>query len=137
MEAFTGGTGFGNYSRRRTNRVGHGAPLSVQRCTYRNTVASDSRTALSRRSPYLSIEISWDQSKRRANRKKHGVDVVDAARLLTRPLIVVPTAEKKRITIRLDEDIIEHFKRGGTGDQSRINAVLKAYVLAQQMNEAD
>lgn len=46
---------------------------------------------------------------------------------------VVPTAEKKRITIRLDEDIIEHFKREGKGYQSRINAVLKAYVLAQQM----
>ena len=46
---------------------------------------------------------------------------------------VVPTAEKRRITIRLDEDIIEHFKREGKGYQSRINAVLKAYVLAQQM----
>lgn len=50
---------------------------------------------------------------------------------------VVPTAEKKRITIRLDEDIIEHFKREGKGYQSRINAVLKAYVLAQQMKEGE
>lgn len=48
---------------------------------------------------------------------------------------VVPRAEKKRITIRLDEDIIDHFKRGGKGYQSRINAVLRAYVLAQQMEE--
>jgi uncharacterized protein (DUF4415 family) len=46
---------------------------------------------------------------------------------------VVPTAEKQRITIRLDEDIVEYFKREGKGYQSRINAVLKAYVLAQKM----
>ena len=51
--------------------------------------------------------------------------------------LVVPTAEKKRITIRLDEDIIEHVKREGDGYQSRINAVLKAYGLARRMNEAD
>ena len=49
--------------------------------------------------------------------------------------LVVPTAEKTRITIRLDEDIVEYFKREGKGYQSRINAVLKAYVLAQQMEE--
>lgn len=49
--------------------------------------------------------------------------------------LVVPTAEKKRITIRLDEDIVEYFKQGGRGYQSRINAVLKAYVLAQQMED--
>lgn len=50
---------------------------------------------------------------------------------------VVPTAQKKRITIRLDEDIIEHFKREGKGYQSRLNAVLNAYVLAQQMTEEE
>lgn len=50
---------------------------------------------------------------------------------------VVPTAEKKRITIRLDEDIIKHFKQEGKGYQSRINAVLKAYVLAQQMQDEE
>ncbi len=49
--------------------------------------------------------------------------------------LVVPTAEKTRITIRLDEDIVEYFKREGKGYQSRINTVLKAYVLAQQMEE--
>jgi uncharacterized protein (DUF4415 family) len=32
---------------------------------------------------------------------------------------------------------IEHFKREGDGYQSRINAVLKAYVLAQRMKDAE
>lgn len=47
--------------------------------------------------------------------------------------LVVPAAEKERITIRLDTDIIEHFKQGGPGYQSRINDVLRAYVTAKRL----
>ncbi|MCJ2009956.1 BrnA antitoxin family protein [Methylobacterium sp. J-092] len=43
---------------------------------------------------------------------------------------VVP-ARKVAISIRLDRDLVEHFKRGGDGYQSRINAVLRAYVEAR------
>ncbi len=35
---------------------------------------------------------------------------------------------KTPISIRLDNKIIEYFKRTGSGYQSKINAVLKAYV---------
>ncbi len=35
---------------------------------------------------------------------------------------------KVHISLRLDENIIEYFKQEGSGYQSRINAVLKAYV---------
>lgn len=49
--------------------------------------------------------------------------------------LVAPGAEKKRITIRLDEDIIDFFKQQGSGYQTRINKALRAYVLAQQMEE--
>ena len=48
---------------------------------------------------------------------------------------VVPTSEKKRITIRLDEDIVRYFKRDGEGYQSRINDVLKTFVLAKRMQD--
>lgn len=34
------------------------------------------------------------------------------------------------VSLRLDEDIINYFKEDGDGYQSRINAVLKAYMLA-------
>ena len=34
------------------------------------------------------------------------------------------TAAKKQVTLRLDADVIEAFKAGGTGWQSRMNAVL-------------
>ena len=46
-----------------------------------------------------------------------------------------PSPEKKRITIRLDEDIVEYFKREGDGYQSRINDVLKTFVIAKRMQE--
>jgi len=49
--------------------------------------------------------------------------------------LVVPSSEKKRITIRLDEDIVEHFKEGGAGYQSRINDVLRAYVTSKRLEE--
>jgi uncharacterized protein (DUF4415 family) len=38
---------------------------------------------------------------------------------------------KKNIHIRLDADILEWFKAHGAGYQTRINAVLRAYVAAQ------
>jgi len=47
--------------------------------------------------------------------------------------LVVPSSEKKRITIRLDEDVLEHFKQGGAGYQSRINDVPRAYVTSKRL----
>jgi uncharacterized protein (DUF4415 family) len=35
---------------------------------------------------------------------------------------------KKAISIRLDEDIVEYFKKTGPGYQTRINAVLRHYL---------
>lgn len=35
---------------------------------------------------------------------------------------------KTAVSIRLDEDVIEWFKQRGSGYQTRINAVLRAYV---------
>ena len=57
----------------------------------------------------------------------------DAPELLNREWfetaeLVVP-GEKKRITMRVDEDVIAFFKRKGRGYQTRMNAVLKAYML--------
>lgn len=43
---------------------------------------------------------------------------------ITRP------ARKQPISIRLDEDVLDFFKRGGAGYQKRINAVLRSYVTA-------
>ena len=39
---------------------------------------------------------------------------------------------KEAITIRLDRDILEWLRQQGTGYQTRINAVLRAYMEAHQ-----
>ena len=38
------------------------------------------------------------------------------------------TESKKLLSLRLDSDVIEWFKQQGPGYQTRINAVLKAYM---------
>ena len=39
---------------------------------------------------------------------------------------------KRQLTMRLDGDIIDWFKRQGRGDQTRMNAVLRRFVEAQK-----
>jgi uncharacterized protein (DUF4415 family) len=46
-----------------------------------------------------------------------------------------PTGPKELISIRLDRFILDYFKAQGPRYQSRINAVLRSYVMAQQQNE--
>lgn len=38
---------------------------------------------------------------------------------------------KERITIRVDRDVLEYFRKSGPGYQTRINAVLRSFVEAQ------
>lgn len=42
-------------------------------------------------------------------------------------VLVVPP-RKKAISIRVDEDVLDYFKRGGGGYQRRMNAVLRSYM---------
>jgi uncharacterized protein (DUF4415 family) len=44
----------------------------------------------------------------------------------------VPAPGKNMVTIRIDRDVLKWFQRRGKGYQTRINAVLRAYVAAQQ-----
>lgn len=43
-----------------------------------------------------------------------------------------PTPPKRQLTLRLDEEIVEYFKNQGSGYQTRINSLLKAYVDAHK-----
>jgi len=52
-------------------------------------------------------------------------------------VFVNPSAEKERISIRLDEDILEFFRAGGKGYQSRINKVLREYMAVQTHKRGD
>jgi uncharacterized protein (DUF4415 family) len=42
----------------------------------------------------------------------------------------IPDERKQQITLRLDRDVIDFFKAGGHGYQTRMNAVLREYMLA-------
>ena len=44
--------------------------------------------------------------------------------------LVMPQV-KETMTIRLDADVLEWFRRQGKGYQTRINAILRSYVRAQ------
>ena len=39
---------------------------------------------------------------------------------------------KKQLTVRLDTEVVDWFKSGGPGYQTRINAVLRSYVDAKK-----
>lgn len=39
---------------------------------------------------------------------------------------------KKQVTVRLDADILDFFKAGGRGYQTRMNAALRAFVEAKK-----
>jgi uncharacterized protein (DUF4415 family) len=43
-----------------------------------------------------------------------------------------PIERKTQITLRVDADVLEWFRKRGAGYQSRINAVLRAYKQAHE-----
>jgi uncharacterized protein (DUF4415 family) len=49
---------------------------------------------------------------------------------------LVVASKKKAISIRVDEDVLDYFKREGAGYQRRINAVLRSYMLQKRKKRA-
>jgi uncharacterized protein (DUF4415 family) len=47
-----------------------------------------------------------------------------------------PLVRKSQVTLRIDEDVLVWFKKQGTGYQTRINSLLKAYKEAHQIESA-
>jgi uncharacterized protein (DUF4415 family) len=45
---------------------------------------------------------------------------------------VIAPRTKDRVTVRLDHDVLEWLKAQGRGYQTRINAILRAYVQSQR-----
>lgn len=41
--------------------------------------------------------------------------------------VIYPESPKKQITVRLDADMVEWFKKQGRGYQTRMNVVLRSY----------
>jgi uncharacterized protein (DUF4415 family) len=43
-----------------------------------------------------------------------------------------PAANKQQLTIRIDQDVLDWYKRGGRGYQTKINSLLRAYMEANK-----
>ncbi len=50
-------------------------------------------------------------------------------------VLVIPP-KKKAISIRLDEDVLDYFKKEGAGYQRRMNAVLRSYMQQKHKKRA-
>jgi len=81
------------------------------------------------------VRYEWDEAKRQSNIQKHGIDFSDTPELTTEmfaPAIVrrglKPVARKKLLTLRIDSDVVEWYRSQGAGNQTRINALLRAYM---------
>jgi uncharacterized protein (DUF4415 family)/uncharacterized DUF497 family protein len=81
-------------------------------------------------------ELSAKQKARLKAIRARGIDHSDIASqkgmAWTRPGALVPTENKKQITLRLDADLLEFFRKTGKRYQSRINAALREYMNAQR-----
>jgi uncharacterized protein (DUF4415 family) len=72
----------------------------------------------------------WARLRKMTNRKIDYSDIpATDARFWEKAQVVMPPA-KTHLSLRLDEDVVEWFKRKGDGYQTRINAVLRSYVQA-------
>ena len=49
--------------------------------------------------------------------------------------VVIPP-KKKAISIRVDEDVLDYFKKQGAGYQRRMNAVLRSYMQQKRRKRA-
>jgi uncharacterized protein (DUF4415 family) len=43
-----------------------------------------------------------------------------------------PVVRKKQLTLRIDSDVVEWYRKQGSGYQTRINALLRAYMQEQK-----
>jgi uncharacterized protein (DUF4415 family) len=68
-----------------------------------------------------------------ASESDAGIDFSDIAKLgpdfWRRAKLRMP-AKKQSVTLRLDQEVLQWFRRPGRGYQTRINAVLRSYVAA-------
>jgi uncharacterized protein (DUF4415 family) len=50
--------------------------------------------------------------------------------------VLITPPKKKAISIRMDDDVLDFFKKEGPGYQRRINAVLRSYMQARRKKRA-
>jgi uncharacterized protein (DUF4415 family) len=96
--------------------------------------SADKLSEMESRTDWERVDALTDEEIERAVADDPDAQLLDAEWFQMADLIV-PTSDKTRVTIRLDADIVDYFKAQGRGYQTRINDVLKAYVLSQRLKE--
>lgn len=82
-------------------------------------------------------EADWDRLRNMSDKEIHRRALSDPdaqptdAAFWKNARVVMP-APKQLTSFRVDPDVLDWFKAGGKGYQTRINAVLRAYVVAQR-----
>ena len=53
-----------------------------------------------------------------------------------RPGLLIPEANKRQVTLRIDADVLAFFRSTGARYQTRMNQVLRSYMAAQRLPDA-
>ncbi len=67
-----------------------------------------------------------------ANIDTSDIPEMDEAFFATARLVMPSGTSKKAVSLRVDEDVLDWFKAQGKGHLSRMNAVLRAFMLANR-----
>ena len=78
------------------------------------------------------LGTDWDRLNRKDDDEIDYSDIPETDNGFWESAKVVLPKPKSRISIRLDNDVLEWFKASGKGYQTRINAVLRSYVEAHR-----
>ena len=72
-----------------------------------------------------------EELKKRAEMEPDTGDIPELDDAFFRNALLVSPSGKEQVTMRIDADVLNWFKASGKGYQTRMNAVLKAYVVTQ------
>ena len=74
----------------------------------------------------------WNRLKNMSDKEIDISDVPELGKSFFEKAVVRMPKSKKAVSIRMDTDVIDWFKSGGKGYQTKINAVLRSYAEAHQ-----
>ena len=83
-----------------------------------------------RQTNWRRVDAMTDQQIRKAVKSDPDAAPIVASKLFRRARIVLPE-KKQSVSLRLDLDLLSWFRKQGRGYQTRMNAVLRAYMVAQ------
>jgi uncharacterized protein (DUF4415 family) len=75
-------------------------------------------------------KTDWERLRHMSDRDIDYTDIPETDEKFWANAAVLMPQAKTHLSVRLDEDVVDWFKRQGPGYQTRMNAVLRSYVQA-------